>query len=162
MAGVYPGEVGGHGLNSFAPSGGYVHVHRFVGLFCRGALWAPVRAVAVLSHAASRTSRFARAQTLQCMLPRHPTTALAYVRMSAELPQHMEVLRQMASYILRMFWGEKEVGASPVAIVPGADSYPSVGQTIDDKWRVVEVLPNSTSGEYHVRVEPLGGSPPTE
>lgn len=68
----------------------------------------------------------------------------------------------MASYILRMFWGEKEVGATQVAIVPGANSYPTVGQTIDNKWRVVESLVSPATGEYHVRVEPLSGLPPAE
>ncbi|MGH9398716.1 MAG: hypothetical protein ACRD18_17945 [Terriglobia bacterium] len=63
----------------------------------------------------------------------------------------------MAHYTLRMFLGEKEVGTSTVAIVPGANSYPRVGQVVDGKWKVVEALPSSTEGEYHVRVEPVGG-----
>lgn len=68
----------------------------------------------------------------------------------------------MASYIFRMFWDGKEVGATQVATVPGANSYPRVGQIIDEKWRVVESLISPKANEYHVRVEPIGGSPPAE
>lgn len=63
----------------------------------------------------------------------------------------------MAHYTLRMFLGKKEVVTSAVAIVPGANSYPRVGQTVDGKWKVVEVLLGPNDGEYHVRVEPVGG-----
>jgi len=57
-------------------------------------------------------------------------------------------------YILRLFLGEREVSATTVAVVSGANSYPAVGQTIDDKWKVVELL-ESPKGEYHLRVESL-------
>ena len=57
-------------------------------------------------------------------------------------------------YVLQGFKGNAKVIANRVAIVPGAASYPRVGQTIDDKWRAVEIL-KSSEGELHVRVEPL-------
>lgn len=60
-------------------------------------------------------------------------------------------------YTLRMFDGENEVGTSTVAIVPGVVSYPTVGQTVDDKWKVTKILKNSGS-EFHVRVERLRGT----
>jgi hypothetical protein len=62
----------------------------------------------------------------------------------------------MAHYILGMFLGGEEVVTTTVAIVPGADSYPHVGQTVDGKWKVVESLCSPMEGEYHVRVESLG------
>lgn len=57
-------------------------------------------------------------------------------------------------YVLKGFKGNEMVIATTVAIVPGAASYPRVGQTIDDKWRVVEILKSSLE-ELHVRVERL-------
>jgi hypothetical protein len=59
----------------------------------------------------------------------------------------------MAHYILRMFFGQEEVVTTTVAIVPGANSYPCVGQMINGKWKVVESLCSAIVGEYHVRVE---------
>lgn len=55
--------------------------------------------------------------------------------------------------------GKEDTGASPVAIVPGANSYPRVGQTIDGRWKVVESLCSPIEGEYHVRVERVGLTP---
>ena len=57
-------------------------------------------------------------------------------------------------YILRAFCGEREVIASTVAVVPSANSYPGVGQIIDGKWKITEVLPSPT-GEHRVRVTPI-------
>ena len=68
----------------------------------------------------------------------------------------------MAHYILRMFFGKEEVVTTTVAIVPGANSYPRVGQTVDGRWKVVESLCSPTEEEYRVRVEPLGGAPSGE
>jgi hypothetical protein len=64
----------------------------------------------------------------------------------------------MAHYTLRMFWGKEEVVRTTVAIVPGANSFPLVGQTVDGNWKVVESLCSPIEGEYHVRVEPLGSA----
>jgi hypothetical protein len=65
-------------------------------------------------------------------------------------------------YKLRMFDRESEVDTSTVAIVPGGQSFPNVGQTIGDKWRVTGVLkrPEVVQGsglEYHVCLEELLG-----
>lgn len=67
--------------------------------------------------------------------------------------QKSEVETKMVGphYLLRMFLGEKEVGVSTAAIAPDAQSYPVVGQIIDGKWRITEVL-DSPEGEYRVRV----------
>jgi hypothetical protein len=57
-------------------------------------------------------------------------------------------------YILRAFEAEREVITTTVAVVPGAGSYPSVGQVIDTTWRVAEIL-DSPRGECWIRVERL-------
>ena len=44
------------------------------------------------------------------------------------------------SYILRLFENGKEVSTSTVEKMIGAANYPQIGQTIDDKWRVVTVI----------------------
>jgi len=54
-------------------------------------------------------------------------------------------------YILRAFREEREVITTTVAVVPGANSYPGVGQLIDGIWKVAEIL-NSPKGEYWIRV----------
>ena len=41
-------------------------------------------------------------------------------------------------YILRAFYGEKEVIVTTVADVVGASSYPTVGQVIDEAWKVTK------------------------
>jgi hypothetical protein len=50
--------------------------------------------------------------------------------------------------------GNEKAISTTVAIVPGAASYPHVRRTIDDKWKVVEILKGSEE-EFLVRVEPL-------
>jgi len=62
------------------------------------------------------------------------------------------------SYILRAFCGEQEVITSTVAVVPCGNSYPSVGQIIDGKWKVVEILGGS-QGEYRIQVTGLPKTP---
>jgi hypothetical protein len=54
-------------------------------------------------------------------------------------------------YILRAFDGQQEVITTTVAAVPGANSYPAVGQVIDSIWKVVETL-SSPKGEYWISV----------
>lgn len=57
-------------------------------------------------------------------------------------------------YTLRMFEADKQVATSAVAIIPHAQSFPKVGETIGDKWKVTEIL-RSSATELHVRVERL-------
>lgn len=57
-------------------------------------------------------------------------------------------------YQLRMFLGTQQVGASAVAVTPDGQNYPSIGQTIDEKWEVTAVLA-CPAGEFWVRVVPV-------
>ena len=58
-------------------------------------------------------------------------------------------------YILRAFHGEQEVVTTTVALGPG-NAYPRVGESIDDRWRVAEILDSPKPGsEYWVRVTEL-------
>jgi hypothetical protein len=54
-------------------------------------------------------------------------------------------------YILRAFCEEQEVYTATVTIVPDGGSYPVVGQTMNSKWKVMEIL-NSPEDEYWTRV----------
>jgi hypothetical protein len=54
-----------------------------------------------------------------------------------------------------MFLDENEVVTSSVAVVPGANSYPRVGQTVDGKWEIIGSLRSPTEEEYHLRVKTL-------
>jgi len=58
------------------------------------------------------------------------------------------------SNILRLFENSKEVSTSTVEKMKGAANYPEVGQTIDDKWKVVSVI-SHTEAELRLRVEPI-------
>jgi hypothetical protein len=60
----------------------------------------------------------------------------------------------MAHYQLQLFHGDTVVMDTTVAWVPDGGSHPVVGQTVDGKWRIVEIL-DSTAEEYRVRVEPV-------
>lgn len=55
-------------------------------------------------------------------------------------------------YTLRLFENSAEVSTSTVAYVPGAQNYPSIGQTISDVWVAVEVI-SVSDGECRFRVE---------
>lgn len=59
-------------------------------------------------------------------------------------------------YTLRLFEGDNPVATSIVGIVPGTQSFPTVGQTIGGKWKVTEILRNSES-KIDVRFERLQG-----
>jgi hypothetical protein len=59
--------------------------------------------------------------------------------------------------VLRGFKGNDEVITTTVAIVPGTASYPHPGRTIDDKWKVTEII-KATEEEFHIGVEPLSVS----
>lgn len=56
------------------------------------------------------------------------------------------------NYVLRLFENGVEVSHSTVAYVPGANNYPVTGQTVDDKWLVVDVI-SHTDAERCLRVE---------
>ncbi len=60
----------------------------------------------------------------------------------------------MAHYQLQLIYGDKVVAGPKVAWAPDGGPHPVVGQTIDGKWRIVEVL-DSTAHVYRVHVEPL-------
>jgi hypothetical protein len=60
----------------------------------------------------------------------------------------------MAHYQLQLIHEDKVVVDTTVAWVPDGGSHPVVGQTVDGKWRIVEIL-DSTAQVYRVRVEPL-------
>ena len=61
-------------------------------------------------------------------------------------------------YTLRLFENDTEVRSWTVAYVPGANNYPTVGQTIDDTWRVVDVISHSDV-ERHLQVERIKITP---
>jgi len=60
----------------------------------------------------------------------------------------------MAHYRLQLLYGDKVVEDTAVALSLDGGSHPVVGQTVDGKWRIVEIL-DSTAEVYRVRVEPL-------
>jgi hypothetical protein len=60
----------------------------------------------------------------------------------------------MTHYQLQLLYGDKVVMDTAVAWSPDGGSHPVVGQTVDGKWRIVEIL-DSTAEVYRVRVEPL-------
>lgn len=70
----------------------------------------------------------------------------------------LKSMKSGQSYTLRAFCGDQEVIMSTVAVVRCTDSYPAVGQIIDSKWVVAEVL-DSPRGEYWIRVTHLANSP---
>lgn len=55
-------------------------------------------------------------------------------------------------YTLRLFENEKEVYTATVALVPGAENYPVIGQVVDRKWRVLSVIIHNNQ-ERHLAVE---------
>jgi hypothetical protein len=55
-------------------------------------------------------------------------------------------------YQLRLFENDVEVSTSTVAIVPGANNHPAIGQVIGDVWRVVGFISYSED-EHCLRVE---------
>jgi len=57
----------------------------------------------------------------------------------------------MARYQLQAFHGDTKVIDTTVAWIN--DSHPRAGQTINEKWRVVEILDSNTPEVYRVRVE---------
>jgi len=60
----------------------------------------------------------------------------------------------MAHYQLQLICEDKVIADSAVACSPDGGSHPVVGQTVDGKWRIVEIL-DSAAEVYRVRVEPL-------
>jgi hypothetical protein len=60
----------------------------------------------------------------------------------------------MAHYQLQLICEDKVVAGTADAWSPDGGSHPVVGQTVDGKWRIVEIL-DSTAEVYRVRVEPL-------
>jgi len=60
----------------------------------------------------------------------------------------------MAHYRLRLICEGKVVADTADARSLDGGSHPVVGQTVDGKWRIVEIL-DSTADVYRVRVEPL-------
>jgi len=61
-------------------------------------------------------------------------------------------------YQLRLFENDVEVSSTSVAIVPGADNYPKVGQTISDYWLVTGVISHNAR-ERCLRVERIAKPP---
>jgi hypothetical protein len=60
------------------------------------------------------------------------------------------------SYTLRLFENDKEVSTSTVETVSlGAQNYPDVGQVIDEKWQITDVL-SHTESEVRLRVKRVG------
>jgi hypothetical protein len=60
----------------------------------------------------------------------------------------------MAHYQLQLLREGEVVMDTAVAWSPDGGSHPVVDQTVDGKWRIVEIL-DSTAEVYRVRVEPL-------
>jgi hypothetical protein len=60
----------------------------------------------------------------------------------------------MAHYQLQLLYVDNVVMDTAVAWSPDGGSHPVVGQTVDGKWRIVEIL-DGTAEVYRVRVEPL-------
>jgi len=60
----------------------------------------------------------------------------------------------MAHYQLQLIHEGRVVEDTAVAWIPEGGSHPVVGQTVDGKWQIVEIL-DSTAEVYRVRVEPL-------
>ena len=63
----------------------------------------------------------------------------------------------MANYRLQLLYGDKVVEDTAVAWSTDGGSHPVVGQTVDGKWRIVEIL-DSTADVYRARVERLAFS----
>jgi hypothetical protein len=57
-------------------------------------------------------------------------------------------------YTLRLFEDGAEISTSTVAYIPGAQNYPSIGQTISDLWEVTEVI-SASEAECCFRVKRL-------
>ncbi len=57
-------------------------------------------------------------------------------------------------YVLRLFENDVEVSTSSVAITPDAQSYSSVGQTIDDTWRVTDVISQARTEQLRKEQSP--------
>ncbi len=60
----------------------------------------------------------------------------------------------MAHYRLQLICKDKVFADTADARSLDGGSHPVVGQTVDGKWRIVEIL-DSTAEVYRVRVEPL-------
>lgn len=56
------------------------------------------------------------------------------------------------SYQLRLIESSKEVITSTVGYIMGSYNYPSVGQTIDNTWKVISIISRSET-ELWLRVE---------
>jgi hypothetical protein len=71
----------------------------------------------------------------------------------------VKAIKNAMTYQLQAFCdGEKVIDTT--VVWTSANSHPLVGQVIDDKWRVLEVLKDNTPKIYRVRVERAVG--PTE
>ena len=62
----------------------------------------------------------------------------------------------MSHYQLQMYYDDRKVVDTTVAWDTYGQSHPCVGQTVDGRWRIIEVLENVTPELYRVRVEPIG------